>query len=89
METMTEARIAATGAIKDRFGPVFETVEEKSERARRAFVRGRHAAEGFVAETRMQVRRRPMRSMTISAAAGVLAACVLGFAIGWRTHPVE
>jgi ElaB/YqjD/DUF883 family membrane-anchored ribosome-binding protein len=89
METITEARITATEAIKDRFGPVLDRVEKKSEQARRAFVHGRHAAEGFVAETRMQVRRRPLRAMGIAATAGALAGCVLGFAIGWRTHHVE
>ena len=83
MATMT-GTATAREAVKDRFAPVLEGFEENMREARRAILHGRHAAEDFVTETALQVRRRPLLALAFAAGAGALAGCVIGFALGRR-----
>ena len=89
METMTAARTAAKEAFEQKFGPALDTVEEKARQARRAIVKGRYVAEDLAHETTDQVRRRPLMAIAIATGAGALAGCVIGFALGWRSHGRE
>jgi ElaB/YqjD/DUF883 family membrane-anchored ribosome-binding protein len=82
MATMTTT--ARKEAIKDCLAPTLEALEENAREARRAIVHGRQAAEDFVAETALQVRRHPLSAVAFAAGAGALAGCLIGFALGRR-----
>jgi ElaB/YqjD/DUF883 family membrane-anchored ribosome-binding protein len=73
-------------AIKDRLTPALETFKENKREATRAILHGRHAAEDFIAETALQVRRHPLHALAIVAGAGTLAGCLIGFALGRRVR---
>lgn len=77
---------AAMEAVTSRLSPALESLEENVRGARRAVSHGRHAAEDFAAGTALQVRRRPLTSIVLAGAAGTLAGCMLGFALGWEAH---
>jgi ElaB/YqjD/DUF883 family membrane-anchored ribosome-binding protein len=85
MATVTRTT-AAKEAINERLTPVLETLEENARRARRAIVHGRHAAEDFVAGTALRVRWRPVMALALAAGVGALAGCLIGFALGRRSH---
>jgi ElaB/YqjD/DUF883 family membrane-anchored ribosome-binding protein len=89
MDTITAARTAATEAFREKLGPALDTVEEKARQARRAIVKGRYVAEDLAHETTLQVRRRPLMAIAIATGAGALAGCIIGFALGWRSHGRE
>lgn len=74
----------AKEVIKDRLTPALETFEANKREAKRAILHGRHAAEDFVEETTLQVRRHPLRTLAMVAGAGTLAGCLIGFALGRR-----
>jgi ElaB/YqjD/DUF883 family membrane-anchored ribosome-binding protein len=83
MATMT-GTTAVKEAIKHRLTPALETLEENTREAKRAILHGRHAAEDFIAETALRVRRHPMSGLAIAAGAGALTGCLIGFALGRR-----
>jgi ElaB/YqjD/DUF883 family membrane-anchored ribosome-binding protein len=74
-------------AIKERLTPALnrlEAIEMNARKARRAAVRGRHAAEDAVADATLSVRRHPIGAVALAAGAGVVAGCVMGFVLGRR-----
>jgi ElaB/YqjD/DUF883 family membrane-anchored ribosome-binding protein len=73
---------AAVDAIKDRFAPALDTLDETMRQGRRAYVRGRHAAEDAATTAALTIRRRPLAAVMIGAGAGALAGAVIGFAFG-------
>jgi ElaB/YqjD/DUF883 family membrane-anchored ribosome-binding protein len=81
---MTTASTAAVEAINERLGPALETLDENMRKARRLFVRGRHAAEDAVAAAALEVRRRPAAALVAIAGAGALVGLAVGFMIGSR-----
>jgi ElaB/YqjD/DUF883 family membrane-anchored ribosome-binding protein len=85
MATMT-GTAAVKEAIKERLTPALETLEENTRDAKRAILHGRHAAEDFITETALQVRRHPLSAIAIAAAAAALAGCLIGFALGRRAR---
>jgi ElaB/YqjD/DUF883 family membrane-anchored ribosome-binding protein len=75
---------AAKHAVKDCLDPVSESLRETMRDARRAVRQGRYDVEDFAAATALHVRREPLASIAWAAAAGALAGCLLGFALGRR-----
>ena len=82
---MTNATGAAPAvhAIKERWAPALDTLDERIRQGRRAFVRGQQTAEDAAAAATLIVRRRPLRAVMIAAGAGAFAGGVLGFGLGW------
>jgi ElaB/YqjD/DUF883 family membrane-anchored ribosome-binding protein len=87
--TIGAGATAAAEAIKERFIPTAETVEDNMRQARRAIVRGQYAAEDAVAAAALQVRRHPGAAIAVAAGAGALAGCMIGFALGSRARGVK
>lgn len=56
-----------------------KAMDESAEAARRAMLRGRHAAEEMIDETQYQIKRRPFESVAITLGVGL----GLGALIGW------
>ncbi|MEO8482476.1 MAG: hypothetical protein ABI634_09725 [Acidobacteriota bacterium] len=83
MATIVES---AREAVRERFEPALDCVQEQMRDARRAAVRGQHAVEDFAAGTALQIRRRPLTSMALATAAGAIAGCVVGFVLVNRAH---
>ena len=83
---MTTTVETAREAITERLNPALESIEEDVRQARRSIVAGRHAAEDFVAEGALQVRRHPLSAIAVAGAAGALVGCMLGFALGWQAR---
>jgi ElaB/YqjD/DUF883 family membrane-anchored ribosome-binding protein len=87
---MTMTIDSAKEAIAERVNPALESfeerLEEKARGARRAITHGRYAAEDIAAEATLQVRRRPLTSVILAAAAGTVAGCLVGFVLGWQAH---
>lgn len=81
---MTTNIEATKEAVREHLKPAFEAVEANVRDARRAVEDSRRAAEDFIDETTLQVRRHPLGSIALAAAAGALAGGVLGFALGWQ-----
>jgi ElaB/YqjD/DUF883 family membrane-anchored ribosome-binding protein len=77
---------AVKEAIKDRMTPALEELEENAQEARRTIVHGRHAVGDLVASTALRVRWRPLAAMALAASMGALAGCLIGFALGRRSH---
>jgi ElaB/YqjD/DUF883 family membrane-anchored ribosome-binding protein len=84
--TIAAGATAAAEAIKERFVPASETLEDNVRQARRAIVQGRYAAEDAAAATVLQVRRHPVVAIAVATGAGALAGCLIGFAIGSRAR---
>lgn len=84
MATLNAAAAAAeaTEAIKEHFTPALDAIEENVREAKRAIVRGRHAAEDLMAATALEARRHPLRTIGLAAGVGALAGCLVGFACG-------
>jgi|HubBroStandDraft_4_1064222.scaffolds.fasta_scaffold673390_1 ElaB/YqjD/DUF883 family membrane-anchored ribosome-binding protein len=61
--------------------PVAQAVEDGIDAAKRAAKEGREAVNDFVGDATKRVKRRPVESVLISLAVGV----VLGFLIAWTT----
>ena len=80
--TIATGATAAAEAIKERFIPTAEELEDNVRQARRAIVRSRYAAEDAVAAAALQVRRHPGTAIALAAGAGALAGCLIGFAFG-------
>jgi hypothetical protein len=74
---------AVKGALAERLTPALHTIEGNVREARRAIAEGRHAAEDFLGETVLKIRRHPFRTVAWAAAAGALAGGVMGVACGW------
>ena len=84
--TIATGATAAAEAIKERFTPTSETLEDNMREARRTMVQGRYAAEDAVAAAALQVRRHPVTAIAMAAGAGALAGCMIGFAFGSRVR---
>ena len=80
MGTMTGA-MAPGEIFKERMGPALEAFERNVRDARRAVHNGRYAMEDLFAETTLQMRRHPLRTLALAAGAGALGGCLIGFAI--------
>jgi ElaB/YqjD/DUF883 family membrane-anchored ribosome-binding protein len=81
---MTTTIETAREAVSKRVNPALEALEQHVREARRAMVHGRRAAEDFVDETTLRVRRHPLGSVALAVTAGALAGCVMGFALRWQ-----
>lgn len=81
MVTMNEA-VAVGEAVKQRLGAGLQQFEEGLEHGRRVFARQREAAEDRITEAALHVRRHPIRSVALVAAAGAMLGCIVGFAVG-------
>jgi len=84
--TIATGATAAAEAIKERFSPIGETLEDNMRQARRVVVQGRYAAEDAVAAAALRVRRHPLSAIVLAAGAGALAGCLMGFAFGSRVR---
>lgn len=78
-----ETGLNSVNTVRDQIEPVFETVEKKARRARRAFIKGRHTAEDLAADAALRVRRRPLGAVTAAAVAGAMAGGLFGLVFGW------
>ena len=76
---------AAKEILNGRFGPALDVLEDNVREAKRTIINGQHVVEDFVAATALRVRRHPLRALAVTAGAGVLAGCLIGFAIGRRS----
>lgn len=63
--------------------PTLESMEEAVRTARRAVTSARNKTEDFVAGTTLEVRRHPLASIGLAAAAGLMTGVVFGFAGVW------
>jgi ElaB/YqjD/DUF883 family membrane-anchored ribosome-binding protein len=81
---MTSTIETASEAVSKRVNPALESLEQNVREARRVMAHSRRAAEDFVDETTLRVRRHPLGSVALAVAAGALAGCVMGFALGWQ-----
>jgi ElaB/YqjD/DUF883 family membrane-anchored ribosome-binding protein len=77
---------SAKDAVAERLSPTLDSVQEQVRQARRVITHGRHAAEDFVAETELNVRRRPLSSIALAGAVGALAGCLFGLLLGSQTR---
>ena len=84
MPTITDA--GAVETVKQRLGAGFHQIEEGILQGRRAIARGRGAAEDGVAATSLHIRRHPIRTVAVVAAAGALVGCVIGYAFSRFTR---
>lgn len=84
--TIATGATAAAEAIKERFSPTAEILEDNMRQARRAIVRGQYAAEDAVEAATLQVRRYPRTAIAVAVSAGALAGCLMGFALGTRVR---
>jgi ElaB/YqjD/DUF883 family membrane-anchored ribosome-binding protein len=80
--TGTAGALGTTEAIKERLRPVLRSADENVRQTRRAFIKGRHAAEDLADETVLHVRRRPLGAVALTLAAGMVAGGLLGFTLG-------
>jgi ElaB/YqjD/DUF883 family membrane-anchored ribosome-binding protein len=62
--------------------PLLAAAHDSARDVRRAVAAGRQAIEDCTDTTIVQVRRHPFMSLGIAAAVGMVAGCVLGFALG-------
>jgi hypothetical protein len=76
--------IAASGVPG--VSPAIESFEAGIRRARRAYVKARHATEDLAGKTALRVRRHPLAAVSIAAAAGAAGGLVTGFVAGWFTR---
>jgi ElaB/YqjD/DUF883 family membrane-anchored ribosome-binding protein len=72
----------AKEAVSERLNPALESLEQKLHDARRAMAHGRRAAEDVLDGATLQIRRHPLSSTALAATVGILAGCVMGFALG-------
>ena len=63
--------------------PTREALEENLREVRRAASTARHAAEDAVAQTALNIRRHPLRSVAGVAVVAGVAGVMLGFGAGW------
>ncbi len=73
----------ARDVVSERLNPALESLEQNVRDARRAMTHGRRAAEDFVDDATLRVRRHPLRSVTLAVTAGAAAGCTVGFGFGW------
>lgn len=73
----------AKEVVSERLNPALESLEQNVRDARRAMAHGRRAAEDFVDDAALRVRRHPLRSVTMAMTAGATAGCLIGFGLGW------
>ena len=63
--------------------PAAEKVDKAVRTARRAVIGARAATEDFVTQASLEVRRRPLTAVGLSATAGFVTGCAFGCAAGW------
>ena len=63
--------------------PTREAVEQNLRQARHAVTTARNTAEDAVAQTALNIRRRPLQAVGAAAAVGAIAGAVIGFGVGW------
>lgn len=80
MSIITERRHEAA-----EFDPMFQTLEENVRKARRAIVEGEHKVEDAIAQAALEIRRRPVKAVSIAAVAGLTLGCIGGLVLGWKT----
>lgn len=79
MATATQRQSAA-----EPYGwPALESVEENLRAARRVVDTARHAAEGAVNETELNIRRYPLQAVGAAVVVGVMVGGLFGFGAGW------
>jgi len=78
MTTMENAKTRVT----DQLNAAAESMEHNVRQARRAVTRGQYAAEDLADATALEVRRRPLASVGLAAAAGAFLGCLVGYASG-------
>jgi ElaB/YqjD/DUF883 family membrane-anchored ribosome-binding protein len=81
---MSTIKETAKDVVSERLNPALESLEQNLRDARRAVAHGRRAAEDFADEATLRIRRHPLSSTALAVAAGMLAGCVMGFALGWQ-----
>lgn len=79
MPTITDAGAVAEN-VKQRLEAGFHNIEAGIAQGRRAVARGRDAAEDGLAAASLHIRRHPIRTVALVAAASALFGCVIGFA---------
>jgi len=72
----------AKEVVSERLNAALESLEQNLSDARRAMAHGRRAAEDLVDGATLRIRRHPLSSTALAATVGVLAGCVIGFALG-------
>jgi ElaB/YqjD/DUF883 family membrane-anchored ribosome-binding protein len=72
----------ARAAVSERLNPALESLEQNMRDARRAMAHGRRAAEDLIDGATLRLRHHPVSSTALAVSAGVLAGCLLGFALG-------
>jgi ElaB/YqjD/DUF883 family membrane-anchored ribosome-binding protein len=78
-ETLKTEIVNGVDKLKDFSCTLKENLENASEEVRHGIKRGKIAVENAVKDTRYEIRNRPLASVAISAAGGL----VLGLAAGW------
>ena len=79
---MPTIKETAKEVVSERLSPTLESLEQNLRDARRAVAHGRRVAEDVVDEATLHIRRHPLSSTALAETAGMLAGCVLGFALG-------
>ncbi|QQS48612.1 MAG: DUF883 family protein [Acidobacteriota bacterium] len=76
-------QISQVGAEAERLRErAAKVVDEGVESARRAYRRGRHAAEDMLDETEHRIKRQPLESVAITLGVGLGLGAVIGWLIG-------
>lgn len=70
------------GEIRERLDPALEAFEESARHAQRAIRHAQHTAEDAMTDVALRVRRHPLQAIGIAAGGGLLAGCLIGYALG-------
>ena len=63
--------------------PTFESMRENLRDARRKVTAARYAAEDFAADAALNVRRHPLRAVSVAMFTGAVVGSLVGFGTGW------
>jgi ElaB/YqjD/DUF883 family membrane-anchored ribosome-binding protein len=77
---------AAVEAIRERFTPTLETLDETVREGRRMIQRGRHRADDAAATAVSRIRERPLRAVVVAAGMGVFGGLLIGVAVRRFAH---
>jgi ElaB/YqjD/DUF883 family membrane-anchored ribosome-binding protein len=83
-ETLKTEIANGVDKLKDFSCTLKENLETASEEIRRGVKRGKVAVENAVKDTRYEIRNRPLASVAISAAGGLVIGLALGWLFGYR-----